>query len=379
MKLNNDVITLFNLFSKAGHKLYIIGGAVRDYLLNKEIEDYDFATTARPSEIINILSGYSLDTFQEKLGSIKVHLNNKVYEITTFRKEVGVKDFRYPNEVVFVETLKEDVLRRDFTINALAFNIDEGIVDYLDGISDLNNKVIKFIKSTKNSINEDPIRLIRALRFSKTLDFNICDEDLLLFKELAYKVNNLGKIKYDELLKLFKINGCKDHLTKFFDIFKKAYPDIFNDKFKEILQTNINNLYLKFIICYINPNVDLSLNKIDKLVLDGLNKINCANNDLYYTKLLMIEYKEHLNTILEILSYINEDVYKIIENVKYIQDNNCALGVKDLNINYLDLESLGVPKNNYSKVLKYLLDEVLHNDKLNNKEDLIRLIDKKDD
>jgi tRNA nucleotidyltransferase (CCA-adding enzyme) len=379
MKLNNDVITLFNLFSKAGHKLYIIGGAVRDYLLNKEIEDYDFATTARPSEIINILSGYSLDTFQEKLGSIKVHLNNKVYEITTFRKEVGVKDFRYPNEVVFVDTLKEDVLRRDFTINALAFNIDEGIVDYLDGISDLNNKVIKFIKSTKNSINEDPIRLIRALRFSKTLDFNICDEDLLLFKELAYKVNDLGKIKYDELLKLFKINGCKDLLTKFFDIYKKAYPDIFNDKFKEILQTNINNLYLKFIICYINPNVDLSLNKNDRLVLDGLNKINCANNDLYYTKLLMIEYKEHLNTILEILSYINEDVYKIIENVKYIQDNNCALGVKDLDINYLDLESLGVAKNNYSKVLKYLLDEVLHNDKLNNKEDLIRLIDKKDD
>jgi hypothetical protein len=93
----------------------------------------------------------------------------------------------------------------------------------------------------------------------------------------------------------------------------------------------------------------------------------------------MIEYKEHLNTILEILSYINEDVYKIIENVKYIQDNNCALGVKDLDINYLDLESLGISKNNYSKVLKYLLDEVLHNDKLNNKEDLIGLIDKKDD
>lgn len=379
MKLNNDVITLFNLFNKAGHKLYIIGGAVRDYLLNKDIEDYDFATTARPSEIINILSSYSLDTFQEKLGSIKVHLNNKTYEITTFRKEVGVKDYRYPNEVVFVDTLKEDVLRRDFTINALAFNIDEGIVDYLDGISDLNNKVIKFIKSTKNSINEDPIRLIRALRFSKTLDFNISDEDLLLFKELAYKVNDLGKIKYDELLKLFKINGCKDHLTKYFDIYKKAYPDIFNDKFKEILKTNINNLYLKFIICYINPNVDLSLNKIDKLVLHGLNKINCAKNDLYYTKLLMIEYKEHLNTILEILSYINEDVYKIIENVKYIQDNNCALGIKDLDINYLDLESLGIPKNNYSKVLKYLLDEVLHNDKLNNKENLIRLIDKKGD
>lgn len=379
MKLNNDVITLFNLFNKSGHKLYIIGGAVRDYLLNKDIEDYDFATTAKPSEIINILSSYSLDTFQEKLGSIKVHLNNKTYEITTFRKEVGVKDYRYPSEVVFVDTLKEDVLRRDFTINALAYNIDEGIVDYLDGISDLNNKVIKFIKSTKNSINEDPIRLIRALRFSKALDFNISDEDLLLFKELAYKINDLGKIKYDELLKLFKINGCKDHLIKYFDIYKKAYPDIFNDKFKEILKTNINNLYLKFIICYINPNVDLSLNKIDKLVLDGLNKINCANNDLYYTKLLMIEYKEHLNTILEILSYINEDVYKIIENVKYIQDNNCALGVKDLDINYLDLESLGIPKNNYSKVLKYLLDEVLHNDKLNNKESLIRLIDKKGD
>ena len=191
MKLSNDIIRLFKLFNNSGYQLYIIGGAVRDYLLNREICDYDFATNATPNEMMKLLKDYNLDTYQSDLGSIKVHLNNQIYEITTFRKEYGVKDYRYPEKIEYIQNLKEDVIRRDFTINSLAYSLNDGVVDHLNGLSDLKLKLIKFNKDIKVSILEDPIRIIRALRFSLLLNFNILDADLSVMILHADRINNL--------------------------------------------------------------------------------------------------------------------------------------------------------------------------------------------
>ena len=291
MKLSKDVVQLFELFNRAGFKLYIIGGAVRDYLLNREIKDYDFCTDAKPWEMEEILKGYNIDTYQSNLGSVKIHLNNNVYEITSFRREFGVKDFRYPNKIEFVSELKEDVLRRDFTINSLAYSINDGIVDCLNGISDLNNGKIKFIKDCKESINEDPIRLIRALRFSKLLDFKISDEDLNVFLETASLVNDLGKIKYDELFKLFEIKGCKKFLLKYFNIYKNSYPILNNCEFINVLNSDLDESCLKYVLLYFINDLSL-MNKKDQIIIRGLNNIKILDIDLYNTKLLMIEYKE---------------------------------------------------------------------------------------
>ena len=278
MKLNNDIIELFTLFKKSNYQLFIIGGAVRDYLLKRKIEDYDFATDATPSEMIEILKGYKIDTYQALLGSIKVHLNKKVYEITTFRKDIGVKDLRYPNEIVFVKNLCEDVQRRDFTINTLAYNADLGVVDSLNAINDLNMKQIKFVKNTIESIKEDPIRLIRALRFSLLLGFEINEADLKLFCENASLVNELGKIKYDELFKLVKIEGCKSFIIKYFNVYKKAYPQLDNIKFIDILKSDIQEELLKYIlIYYFNDESLLNLNKCDRVIIDGIRKIDIFN------------------------------------------------------------------------------------------------------
>lgn len=375
MKLNNDIIELFTLFKKYNYQLFIIGGAVRDYLLKRKIEDYDFATDATPSEMIEILKGYKIDTYQALLGSIKVHLNKKVYEITTFRKDIGVKDLRYPNEIVFVKNLCEDVQRRDFTINTLAYNVDLGVVDSLNAINDLNMKQIKFVKNTIESIKEDPIRLIRALRFSLLLGFEINEVDLELFYDNASLVNELGKIKYDELFKLVKIEGCKSFIIKYFNVYKKAYPQLDNIKFIDILKSDIQEELLKYIlIYYFNDESLLNLNKCDRVIIDGIRKIDIFNGDLYYTKLLIIEYKEKLDLILDLLNYLGYDVSKIIENVGLIRREKHPLSINELQISYLDLEMFSINKKYYTKIFKYLLDQVLHDSTLNTKEKLISLI-----
>ena len=376
MKLSKDVVQLFELFNRAGFKLYIIGGAVRDYLLNREIKDYDFCTDAKPWEMEEILKGYNIDTYQSNLGSVKIHLNNNVYEITSFRREFGVKDFRYPNKIEFVSQLKEDVLRRDFTINSLAYSINDGIVDCLNGISDLNNGKIKFIKDCKESINEDPIRLIRALRFSKLLDFKISDEDLNVFLETASLVNDLGKIKYDELFKLFEIKGCKKFLLKYFNIYKNSYPILNNCEFINVLNSDLDESCLKYVLLYFINDLSL-MNKKDQIIIRGLNNIKILDIDLYNTKLLMIEYKEYLDKILVILEAFGKDVTNIKNNIDIIKSEKHCLYVNDLDISYIDLENLKIEVKYYGKVFKYLLNLVLVDYKLNRKEKLIELIKSK--
>lgn len=377
MKLNDDIIKLFKIFKENNFILYIIGGAVRDYLLNRPIDDYDFATSATPNEMIKILDGYKLDTYQSKLGSIKVNINKRVYEITTFRKELGVKDIRYPEKTVFVRKLEEDVQRRDFKINTLAYNPDYGIVDCLNGINDLKLKQIKFVKNTIESINEDPIRLVRALRFSLLLDFSICNDDIEIFNHYAYLVKSLGKIKYDELLKLFKINGCKEFILKYFNIYKQVYKELGNEICIDIFNSDIDEESLKYVLFL---NVDdynlLDFNKTDKLIIKGIKSIDLTNHDLYYTKLLMIEYKELLNKILIIMKYLNYDSSKILENIKIIQDEKHCLSIKELEITYLDLERLNIQKKDYAKVFNYLFDLVLKDNSLNKYDQLIELIKK---
>lgn len=375
MKLNNDIVKLFKLFEKNNYKLYIIGGAVRNYLLGKNVEDYDFTTDATPNQMIKILSGYKLDTYQSELGSVKVHINKRVYEITTFRKELGVKNIRYPNETLFVSSLEEDLLRRDFTINTLAYNPIDGIVDCLDGISDLSLKKIRFVKDPLISIKEDPIRLVRALRFSLLLGFNISLNDLDIFNQNAYLVSTLGKIKYDELLKLFKIKGCKEFILMHFNIYKQIYNEFNDDVIERILKSDICEGLLKYVIAVnISDYALLDFNKKDIIIMKGLKVIDVKNEDLYYTKLLMIEYKDLLDKILDLKNYLNGNSSKIIDNMKLIKKEKHCVSISELKITYLDLENLNINKKEYTKVFKYLLDMVLKDNSLNDYDKLISLI-----
>lgn len=156
---------------EAGFEAYFVGGSVRDTVLNKKIHDVDIATSAYPEEIKGLFQR-TVDT-GIKHGTVMVLDGSESYEITTFRTESGYQDFRRPDHVTFVRSLSEDLKRRDFTINALALKEDGTIIDLFNGLSDLEQRLIKAVGDPEERFNEDALRMMRAVRFASQLNFSI--------------------------------------------------------------------------------------------------------------------------------------------------------------------------------------------------------------
>ena len=228
--MKNEILDEINIKLKLINKqAYIVGGAVRDYLLNKEINDIDFVTNALISDLkLLFKSDYSF----ERLGFCKILINNKYYDISTLRKEIYSNNFRHPEKIIFVNSLKEDSLRRDFTINSLYMDNDK-IYDFHNGIEDLNNKIIRMIGNIDQRIKEDPLRILRAIRFKIQLNFIIEEEldnyiktHLYLLKEISrYQINkeldkmkNISKEKFIDVCNEYKLN---DYLV--IDEYKRKY------------------------------------------------------------------------------------------------------------------------------------------------------------
>ena len=155
----------------AGYEAYFVGGSVRDMLLHKPISDVDIATSATPKEVKEIFP-HTVDVGIEH-GTVMVIHHKEGYEVTTFRTEEGYEDFRHPDKVTFVRSLEEDLKRRDFTINALAIGIDDQLMDFFDGIGDLERQCLRCVGDAKERFNEDALRMFRAVRFVGQLGFQI--------------------------------------------------------------------------------------------------------------------------------------------------------------------------------------------------------------
>ena len=175
------------------YEAYIVGGCVRDLLLNKTPKDYDITTNATPEQIKEVFKGYALiNNNGEKHGTITVRYNNENYEITTYRLDGEYTDHRHPDEVVFTSNLQEDLSRRDFTINALVYD-GKYVIDYFGGINDLEHKLIKAVGEPRKRFEEDALRILRMVRFASVLDFDIDMDTLITASELAFELIHIAK------------------------------------------------------------------------------------------------------------------------------------------------------------------------------------------
>lgn len=184
---------LKQVYGDNGFSLYIIGGTSRDLLLNLPISDIDFVTDATVEEERNFLpnANYSF----AKYGSISLKINSTHVDITTLRKEEGYIDHRHPSKITFVKTPIEDYPRRDFTINALYIDMGYHVLDYYNGLKDLKNKTIRFIGDPILRIEEDPLRICRAERFAKRLNFKIEEKTLAAINEKRYLLKEINPVK----------------------------------------------------------------------------------------------------------------------------------------------------------------------------------------
>ena len=185
---------LANIFKSHGFNLFLTGGTVRDYLLNKELIDMDAVSDAAPIEIISFLQ--NVDTTFAHLGSLKYKNENGLkFDITTLREESDYFDSRHPKHINFVKDLKIDYLRRDFTVNAMYMDKDLNIIDYCNGQTDLKNHVLRMIGDPDIRLKEDPLRILRAIRFA--LMFNLTIEPSLYeaMQDRFYLLSNITDAK----------------------------------------------------------------------------------------------------------------------------------------------------------------------------------------
>ena len=212
--LDKDVKFILKQLNKNGTG-FLVGGAVRDKILNKDPGDYDFATDIEYSELKRIFADYNPKEMGAHFGILMIKVNGKSYEIAKFRKETGVYNSRYTKEIKFVKTIEEDLSRRDFTINSLAYNEETGIVDLYGGKQDIKRKVIRFVGKPKLRIEEDALRILRAFRFISKLGFNL---DKKTAEAICKKRKFLTKISkeriFDELSKILMGNFAKKALIE---------------------------------------------------------------------------------------------------------------------------------------------------------------------
>ncbi len=204
ISLPDEVTKILRKLDSKGFEVYIVGGAVRDILMGKMVNDWDFTTNATPDKILKIFKNAFYDN---KFGTVGIPAKDpdlKPHEITTFRTEEGYSDSRRPDKIKWGKSLTEDLTRRDFTINAMAIDPNTlSIIDPFNGQKDIQKKLIRAVGDPNERIKEDALRLLRALRIASQLGFSVEDETLNAIKSSAALINKIAKERIkDELFKI---------------------------------------------------------------------------------------------------------------------------------------------------------------------------------
>lgn len=195
---------LKKIFNENGFRLYMIGSTSRDFLLKREIKDYDFVTDATPDESLKFIKASSVF---KKYGVLKLKLFGKSIDIATLREESNYLDSRHPTKIIFIKDINKDYIRRDLTINAIYINEHYEIEPISkSGYEDLMNHRLNFIGDTYTRIKEDPLRILRAFRFIKEYNLSISEDDLKILNENLYLIEKLNPDKVlEERRKMEKI------------------------------------------------------------------------------------------------------------------------------------------------------------------------------
>lgn len=409
LKLDPSSNRALKMLFFTGFRGYLVGGTVRDLLLERKPKDIDICTNALPQNILDTFALYKTNTIGIKHGTIRVFIHSVPVDISTYRIDGNYSDARHPDQVIFTEDLRIDLARRDFTINAMAYNQPIGLIDDYHGVKDLKNKMIRCVGNPSVRFKEDALRIMRALRFASVLNFEIEIETkkaLLENKNLLKKISNASISK--EFIKLLKGVNCEKVIIEFFEVFCVILPELENFTDQEILTIGHAVSMMPS-----HPHMRLAaffhcLN--EETVSDILKRLNFNNTTIVATCLLIrnlsIKVTPDTKTIktylrkldLEVFDQIltlkqacllskNVDAYEQLveqknlefarELVKEIAENHGCYSIKELQINGNELVELGIkPGPEVGNILEKILDLIIEGKLENKKEDLIKYIKK---
>lgn len=325
------------VFNKRGYEAYIVGGAVRDHLLNMPLSDIDITTNAKPDEVLKIFKGVPTGL---KYGTVTITQKNATYEVTTFRSEKGYSDFRRPEVVDFEVTVEEDVKRRDFTINGLLMDEAGDIIDLVGGVADLEAGIIRTIGNPKDRFTEDALRMLRAFYFQSKLGFEIEENTLNGIFENRKLIREIASERVlDEINKMLK----GKHLLKAFDsiIKSKAYEYLpgLDKGIKHLVEINENPKPIIFysLAFHLNGsileywkfpnNYRYKIKKIMELI--KLNKL-FTNIELYHYGLENILLANEVKGLLKMEVQDTKKLEKMFEKLPIKSSLDLKLRAKDM-------------------------------------------------
>ncbi len=390
---------ILRILDKAGFECYVVGGAVRDSLLGRPVHDYDITTNALPEQIIEIFENKDFTVCPTGLQHGTVTIVNGRYniEVTTYRIDGEYSDNRRPDTVEFTTSLKEDLARRDFTINALAYNPKVGIIDEFNGIEDLQKRIIKCVGNPEERFNEDSLRIVRAIRFANQLDFSIDYDTLIEILKLKDNLKNVSvERKREELNKILSTG----QQIKGIQFLQEVMPEIFNKnvytKGNLLLYFSKSESFVQNLTTLIIYDI-IKISSLDYLKYDNNtkktieNSIKCyhalrqneraildSNSSRYILKqeILSKFSQEEINNAMCVItsenSYKCEFSYNVLSEIDSIKKCREPIYREDLDIDGNDIKKLGYEGKEIDVAFRKLLTFVWTYPKDNKKEILIK-------
>ena len=388
MKLPETVEMILDILRRAGYPAYAVGGCVRDTILGREPNDWDITTSARPEEVKKCFRR-TVDTGIAH-GTVTVMIRKKGYEVTTFRIDGQYGDARHPDNVVFTSDLREDLLRRDFTINAMAYSHESGLVDPFGGQEDLRKKIVRAVGVPVERFTEDALRVLRCVRFAAQLGFSIDPKTYDAAKELS---RNLGKISAErireEFLKIL-LSAHPDYTAKLQEIgampfIYPSYREIQNEAERALLLAPEDKVLRLTAFLYQGGAEDAEA-FFDRLKFDNDTRNRVLHLIRYkdaaleaepksLRKFLSVFGKEDVDKLLLFHEKIlGTDLTEVRRELKGIEARGECTSLKELALTGNDLTAMGMkPGREMGALLHELLEAVIEEPKLNTKEKLKKI------
>lgn len=319
IQLPEKVNTIIQTLQEHGYEAYAVGGCVRDSLLGREPGDWDITTSASPDETKKLFAR-TVDTGIEH-GTVTVLLGKEGFEVTTYRIDGKYEDSRHPTEVIFTRNLREDLLRRDFTINAMAYNDTEGIVDIFGGMDDLKRKIIRCVGNARERFGEDALRIMRGVRFAAQLGFSLEKETKEAMTELAPTLEKISAERIQtELVKLLVSDSP--------ELIREAYhlgiTAVILPEFDEMMRTGQETKYHRYdvgehtvqAVCNVPPDKVLRLAMLLHDVAKPEMKTVDADGTAHF-KGHDIRGEQKAKEILRRLKFDNDTIHKVTKLVRW--------------------------------------------------------------
>ena len=396
IRLPEHVEYIINELMKHGYEAYAVGGCVRDTLLHRIPGDWDITTSASPETVKQIFRR-TIDTGIEH-GTVTVMLDKCGYEVTTYRIDGEYEDGRHPKSVEFTTNLVEDLKRRDFTINAMAYNHETGLIDVFDGIGDLERKRIRCVGEAKERFTEDALRMLRAVRFAAQLGFSIEEATVQAICELAPNLSKISRERIQaELTKLLK-SAHPELVEKIFSLglMKQVLPELAKEyeqadtqkMLQKLMQTEADTIIRYTVFLSIVEDVPQKRRERTRAVLRELRFDNHTTD--FVSRLsewrdvrLSLDKPALRRQIVEIGEDIFPYLLKLREAVEaekmyqQMKTEGDCLSIKELAVNGRDLIEAGIEAGKpVGDKLAGLLQIVLEHPEYNTREKLLSLVQK---